>query len=341
MLGVLVSCDDGLTQGPDEEFVADYAFGTFVESEGPTRRSELFAVTADGRRRYVTTGLRCANRGPAISPDGKELVFESCDTSAGAVGDLYRVDVDRLMPVNLTRSPFVEYDAAWSPRGEWIAFLRDRGAERTLEILSEDGTTGATLLATSGWLELGGWSPDGGNVVVALHEDAAIGQILTVAVPSAAVLRRTSGSAHRGGPVWSPDGALIAYLRDGELWCLWLDSNQEERFPVALDSVSGPLSWTHDARSVVLTGYGGSRTDICRIGIADSSLAVLTGIELKAKDATVLPDGRRIAYLVFNGLIYQLFTMDLQGFTAQRVTSLTVEEFGPVARPQPLTGREL
>jgi hypothetical protein len=66
---------------------------------------------------------------------------------------------------------------------------------------------------------------------------------------------------------------------------------------------------------------------------------VLTQFDLGACDATVLPDGRRIAYLAFNGLQYQIQVMDLQGFNAQRVTPFTVEEFGPSARPLPTTGR--
>ena len=341
-LGVFLSCDDGLTRGPETEIFVDYAFGAYLEREGQNRVSELFVVSDDGRIQYVTVGLRCSNRRPAISPDGRQLVFESCDPITEGSQDLFRVDVNRLIPVNITQSLFLETNAAWSPRGDWIAFIRDRGADRSVEIITPDGSSTATLLTTAGSLESGGWSPDGTMIAVALEEDATPGsgaQLVTVSVPSAAIVQRTSGRADRAAPVWSPDGSSLAYVRDRELWHLSLDAQEEKRIPLSLDSVGGPLSWTLDGRSVILTGWSANRTDICRVGLGDSVVAVLTRTELAAKDAVVLPSGRQIAYLSFNGISYQLFTMDLQGFSSQRVTSFRVEEFGPVARPTSYPGR--
>jgi Tol biopolymer transport system component len=299
-------------------------------------------VTGDGRRRYVTVGLRAFNRAPAVSPDGKRIVFVSSDPAHSGQTDLFCVNVDRLVPVNLTQSVGAESDAAWSPQGDRIAFIRDGGAERSLEVIREDGTAAAPVLVTPGWLDLGGWSPDGTGLVVALSHVAqgvGGGQILTVRVPSGEVDHRTGGEARRAAPVWSHDGGAIAYVREGGLWALRLDGDEEIGFPAALDSVCGPLSWTPDNRSIVLTGYVDGRSDICRVTLADSSLTVLTRFDLGARDAALLPDGRRIAYLAFNGLTYQLQTMDVQGFGSQRVTSFTVEEFGPTARPSPTTGR--
>jgi len=338
----LPSCDDNLTRGPDEPFAADFAFGAYVEPQDPGGRSELYAVAGDGRVLFVTVGLRGMNLGPALSPDGKRLVFEYRDQTAAPDQDLFWVDVDRRVPVNITNSPFTEHDASWSPDGQWIAFLRERETERSLEILTEDTSARATLLSTSGSLEIGGWSPDGAAIVVARGIPGSPDegeQLVTVSVPSGAILELTTGRAHRQAPVWSPDGTSIAYMRDGELWCLSLLRNQEERIPVALDSMSGPLSWTFDGRSIILTGSVGLRTDVCSVGIADSSLRIVTALELGGRQAAVLPDGRRIACLVFEGLRYHVYTMDLQGFNVQRVTSLIVEEFGTSARPRPFTGR--
>ena len=338
MAGLIIGCDDDLIQGPEPPFSAEFGFGAVVNAGGPGRITELFAVSADGRQRYVTLGLRCDNRAPAISPNGKSLVFESCDPT-GTSRDLYRVEVDRLIPVNITNSPVGESHPAWSPRGDWVAFLSDRGLYRTLELIGESGSGRAVLLETPSQIDMGGWSPDGSFVVAAVDDPGgASSQIVTVSVPLAEQMQRTFGQGRRTDPRWAPDYGSIAYVRDGELWHLRLGPNEEERFPLPLDSVSGPLSWTPDARSLVMTGWSAGRTDICRVDVNDSSLAVLTRTDHPGTDPVVLPDGQSIVYLAFTGVNYKLFTMDLQGFGQRRVTTFRVEEFGPVARPLSFNG---
>jgi len=179
-------------------------------------------------------------------------------------------------------------------------------------------------------------------VSVALGEalpPAGGGQILTVRIASGAVNHLTTVKAHRVAPAWSHSGTAIAYVRDGGLCYVRLDAEGEVSLPVVLDSVSGPLRWTPDNSSIVLTGYSAGRSDICRVSLVDSSLAVLTRFHRWAREAALLPDGRRLAYLAYNGMTYQLHIMDLDGFDSRRVTSFTVEEFGPVARSLPTTGR--
>src|SRR5258708_34201775 len=58
-------------------------------------------------------------RYPAISPDGKSIVF-------GYKGDLFKVAADGGQAVPLTLLESHEYMPVWSHDGKWIAFASDR-----------------------------------------------------------------------------------------------------------------------------------------------------------------------------------------------------------------------
>src|SRR6266567_5610613 len=58
-------------------------------------------------------------RYPAISPDGKYIVF-------GYKGDLFKVPADGGQAIALTLTESHEYMPVWSHDGKWIAFASDR-----------------------------------------------------------------------------------------------------------------------------------------------------------------------------------------------------------------------
>jgi hypothetical protein len=70
---------------------------------------------------------------PAWSPDGRSIAFSG---SAGAVSDLYLLDLATEKARKLTDDPYADLQAAWSPDGKTIAFVSDRGPGTNLAELT-------------------------------------------------------------------------------------------------------------------------------------------------------------------------------------------------------------
>jgi tricorn protease len=95
-----------------------------------------------------------------IAPDGKRAVF-------AARGDVFTVPAKEGSTRNLTHSPGVrEQKVAWSPNGQWIAYISDRTGEDEIYIAPQDGL-GAEAQITSGhkgFMFQPAWSPDSSKI---------------------------------------------------------------------------------------------------------------------------------------------------------------------------------
>jgi Tol biopolymer transport system component len=141
---------------------------------------------------------------PVLSPDGKSIAFS-------ALGDIYVMPVGG-KPVNLTKSPFLDTEPAWSPDGTQIAWASDR-AGGPMEIWVRDMKTGAehqvTQLPNAAMAPA--WSPDGTRIayldVNAIWRHCDI-EIIDLATGKTTVLEE--GIFAPGIPTWSADGKRVA-----------------------------------------------------------------------------------------------------------------------------------
>jgi tricorn protease len=95
-----------------------------------------------------------------LAPDGKRAVF-------AARGEVFTVPAKDGSTRNLTHSPGVrEQKVAWSPNGQWIAYVSDRTGEDEIYITPQDGL-GAEEQITSGhkgFMFQPAWSPDSSKI---------------------------------------------------------------------------------------------------------------------------------------------------------------------------------
>ncbi|HEX4809357.1 MAG TPA: amidohydrolase family protein [Bryobacteraceae bacterium] len=91
---------------------------------------------------------------PALSPDGKRVVFE-------ALNQLWLMDIGG-KPEQLTRDAFYKEDPAWSPDGKRIAYSSDKAGTEDLYILDLDTKQEQRLTSASDSAEVSAaWSADG------------------------------------------------------------------------------------------------------------------------------------------------------------------------------------
>jgi tricorn protease len=128
-----------------------------------TRQPKKLTVYVNGERDQTMKHWESASKEITdfdISPDGKRAVF-------AARGEVFTVPAKDGSTRNLTHSPAVrEQKVAWSPNGQWIAYISDRTGEDEIYITPQDGQ-GPEQQITSGhkgFMFQPQWSPDNSKI---------------------------------------------------------------------------------------------------------------------------------------------------------------------------------
>jgi tricorn protease len=142
-----------------------------------------------------------------VSPDGKRIVL-------GARGDVWTLPVESGITRNLTKSDGVhDRNVAWSPDGEYIAYISDRTGNDELYIQKQDGKEEAIQLTdpqkvSETYKYQPSWSPDSKKITWydkmnrLMMIDVASKKVTEVAKSQDGEMRDFS---------WSPDSKWIAY----------------------------------------------------------------------------------------------------------------------------------
>jgi len=167
---------------------------------GPELTINLAKADATGQR--VLSLPAGANIAPSFSPDGRQIAFLHSPRDDGRY-DVWTTSSERFDAQQVTAIRNVSY-VAWSPAGDWLAYVKDWSAE-TLEgeivLVRPDGDDERQL----GRGDAPSWHPDGRQLVVVRD-----GSLWTVAIDGSQTrLLVRNGEA----PAWSRDGKQVAFMR--------------------------------------------------------------------------------------------------------------------------------
>lgn len=169
---------------------------------------DVYLMDAAGSVRRITSSP-AAETDPALSPDGRSIVYVS---SAGPGGsDIWLASVNGEGRHRLTHDEGHEATPAWSPDGRRIAFACQSGSHQDICVIRKDGSRERRLTDDAA-PDLGpSWSPSGLRILFqtyrmgqwAIYEMRASGSNLHS-------LLLVRGHEIRS-PAWSPSGAWIAF----------------------------------------------------------------------------------------------------------------------------------
>lgn len=182
-----------------------------------TAGTEIWVMNADGTSKRRLTRNALWDGSPTWSPDGRSILFVRgrlfVARGERPSADLWVMNADGTRQRRLTRTPELELDPAWAPRGDRLAFLvapltrscNARGCtvgrERELWTSALDGTRrvggglGGDLIPSAPT-----WSPDGSRLAAGTR----LG-LITVAADGSDPHLLGGGDE----PAWSPDGTLL------------------------------------------------------------------------------------------------------------------------------------
>jgi serine/threonine protein kinase/Tol biopolymer transport system component len=155
---------------------------------------------------------------PAISPDGKMLVYSS--DREGPL-NLYVQQLEGGESIRLTHQEASDLLPVFSPDGSKIVFHSDRDGGGIYEI----GTLGGNERRIADWGSLPRFSPDGSTIAyVVASALAGVGKMYLIGAKGGAprplqpAFSVSSVGPSHSPPVWSPDGKYILFdgRRDGE-----------------------------------------------------------------------------------------------------------------------------
>lgn len=209
--------------GDDDPILADITGLSWSPTQAQiafARYGGIWLVSLDSQEhpRRLGDGDSCA-----WAPDGKKLAIVefvirraykiyTVDVNLGVKQDVYQVSLP-------TYSIKPDYGIAWSPDGKTLAFIQHNNNQDVTSLFILDMASGTTkALISSKWMGYPAWSPDG-TMLAINHGDAFSPRLTIVKVDGGSVLWK-SGFKSADPIAWSPDGKMIAYVNDWDVYAL-------------------------------------------------------------------------------------------------------------------------
>ncbi|KAF5041769.1 Protein TolB [anaerobic digester metagenome] len=261
---------------------------------------DLWTMNPDGTGRVrlteggrITPSPGLSGYGADWSSDGRRIVYTSCLFENAAIqegspavnlsairteANIWIMDADGgnkkpLMTDGDARLPL------WQPHGDRIAYLSERSGNREIWVMQSDGTGKAQVTFSEGNVSEYAWSPDSTRiayVVAAPPETWPEFSLWVINSDGSGSEQLTTGNWDRS-PVWSPDGARIAFRSESRNQTLWvMESDGSGLAPLDTDNSAYMMQqWSPDGTTIVVSDLN----DLYAIRLEDPAAPASPGFE--------------------------------------------------------------
>jgi hypothetical protein len=302
-----------------------------------------------------STGAGTMNVAPALSPDGRYLVFLSerdlftielflADARTGEIlRTLTRSDRD----AHFDAIRFIDSSGAWSPDGQSVAvsvFADGRNRIHLYDVETGRIARRVTVPREIGEIRGPTFSPDGTRIAFSGQAEGMT-DLYVVELESGEVTRLTNDRYTVLQPTYSPDGSRIAYVTDRgpgtdfrrltfgpkAIGIYDLESGTVERLAPLGDADHWNPQYAPDGRALYLLADPDGFRDIYRVGLEDGQVWRVTrlatgvsGITDAAPALTVAREAGSAAFSVFDGSEFHVFGLDAVGAAGDPVQAQDV-----------------
>lgn len=293
---------------------------------------------------------------PAISPDGRTVVFCWNGSANGVDLDLYALSTEGGNPRRLTETSAAESSPAWSPDGKAIAFLRGESHEAAYWVANADGSAprklrSAALVRAEIWGRAVTWTPDAGAIAVTVTNpnDQANGLTLVSLTGTESPLTHPEQNVWADtNPAYSPDGRWLAFVRwegytTADIWVATARPNGERSGPPRRLTREGRrirgIAWESDSRTLVASRDRDGNWELVREALDGTPATPVAGVS-NASWPSVARDTGAMVYAA-EVMDHNLWEMELSpaGLAKPRaVVQSTALDNGPAFSPD---GRSL
>jgi len=292
-----------------------------------------------------------------LAGDTVLVAFEvACTSVAGASGqiafvsdrdgndEIYVINADGSSPTRLTNNAATDFEPAWSPNAQKIAFTSQRDDAHYYEIyvMEADGSHPTRLTNNPGENLAPAWSPDGKRIAF-----TSMGEVYVMNADGSSPTRLTYSPPDwdwAGEAAWSPDGSKIALTRastgpycDPDGLCSSVTDyvisimNADGTGIHNLASGSG-AAWSPDGTRIAFRGDGGINVRNADGSSGRQVIAAIGGIHLAWS-----PDGAKIAFdgaiPYYSGAQWDIYVMNADGSGVVRLTQGAGNNYLPAWRP--------
>ncbi|MFA5975984.1 MAG: Tol-Pal system beta propeller repeat protein TolB [Elusimicrobiota bacterium] len=162
---------------------------------------DIYLVNRQGQQIRRLTRSTGVDTSPAFSPNGQQMAFVS-DRSGNP--ELYTMDVTGANVQRLTYGQWAD-GPAWSPRGDWIAYERQRSQGRfDIYVMESSGRNSHVISEAGARNENPSWSPDGRFIAYASDREGGRSRICLMAADGSSPHCVGDIDGDSTSPSWGP-----------------------------------------------------------------------------------------------------------------------------------------